>query len=118
MSTFLDRCEPRPQVHQGRTLYFVAGNTTQFRIVVVESGTGQARGPAERPMRLLDAHSPKWILSCGFAGSLVPHIRVGDVVVADSIVDGQGQTGVDDSTLDSPPTRNRESTSGGCSPTT
>jgi adenosylhomocysteine nucleosidase len=30
-------------------------------------------------------------LSCGFAGALVHNIRVGDVVVADSIVDGQGQ---------------------------
>jgi adenosylhomocysteine nucleosidase len=90
MSTFLDRCE-RVRKYSGSNFVFRGGKYDGIRIVVVESGTGQAR--ARRATHaLLDAHSPKWVLSCGFAGSLVPHIRVGDVVVADSIVDGQGQT--------------------------
>jgi adenosylhomocysteine nucleosidase len=89
MSTFLARCE-RVRKYAGSNFVFRGGKYDGIRIVVVESGTGQAR--ARRATHaLLDAHSPKWILSCGFAGALVPGIRVGDVVVADSIVDAQGQ---------------------------
>jgi adenosylhomocysteine nucleosidase len=89
ISTFLARCE-RVRKYTGSNFVFRGGKYDGIRIVVVESGTGQTR--ARRATHaLLDAHSPKWILSCGFAGALVPHIRVGDVVVADSIVDGQGQ---------------------------
>jgi adenosylhomocysteine nucleosidase len=89
MSTFLSRCE-RVRKYVGSNFVFRGGKYDGIRIVVVESGTGQAR--ARRATHaLLDAHSPKWILSCGFAGALVPGIRVGDVVVAESIVDGQGQ---------------------------
>ncbi|HET6327202.1 MAG TPA: 5'-methylthioadenosine nucleosidase [Planctomycetaceae bacterium] len=89
MSTFLARCD-RVRKYTGSNFVFRGGRYDGIRIVVVESGTGQAR--ARRATHaLLDAHSPKWVLSCGFAGALVPNIRVGDVVVADSIVDGQGQ---------------------------
>jgi len=90
MSTFLARCE-RVRKYRGSNFTFRGGKYDGIRIVVVESGTGQAR--ARRASHaLLDAHSPKWILSCGFAGGLVPDVRVGDVVVADSITDGHGQT--------------------------
>jgi adenosylhomocysteine nucleosidase len=89
MAAFLARCE-RVRKYSGANFVFRGGKYDGIRIVVVESGTGQAR--ARRATHaLLDAHSPKWILSCGFAGSLVPSIRVGDVVVADSIVNDQGQ---------------------------
>jgi adenosylhomocysteine nucleosidase len=89
ISAFLARCQ-RVRKYTGSNFVFRGGTYDSIRIVVVESGAGQAR--AHRATHaLLDAHSPKWVLSCGFAGALVPHIRVGDVVVADSIVDAQGQ---------------------------
>src|SRR5262249_11713040 len=89
MSSFLARCE-RVRKYTGANFVFRGGKYDGIRIVVVESGTGQAR--ARRATHaLIDAHSPKWVLSCGFGGALVPNIRVGDVVVADSIVDTQGQ---------------------------
>ena len=89
MAPFLARCE-RVRKYVGSNFVFRGGIYDGIRIVVVESGTGQAR--ARRATHaLLDAHSPRWVLCCGFAGALVPNIRIGDVVVADSIVDGQGQ---------------------------
>ncbi len=89
MSTFLARCD-HVRKYTGSNFVFRGGRYDGIRIVVVESGTGQAR--ARRATHaLIDAHSPKWVLSCGFAGALAPNIRVGDVVVPNSIVDGQEQ---------------------------
>jgi adenosylhomocysteine nucleosidase len=89
MATFLGRCE-RVRKYSGSNFVFRGGKYDGIRIVVVESGTGVARA-RRATQALLDAHSPKWVLSCGFAGALVPNIRVGDVVVANSIVDDRGQ---------------------------
>src|SRR5580700_11578231 len=67
MSTFLARCE-RVRKYSGSNFVFRGGKYDGIRIVVVESGTGQAR--ARRATHaLLAAHSPKWVLSCGFAGA-------------------------------------------------
>jgi adenosylhomocysteine nucleosidase len=89
LAAFLDRCD-HVRKYSGSNFVFRGGRYDGIRIVVVESGTGQVR--ARRATHaILDAHSPKWILSCGFAGALVPKMRVGDLVVADSITDGQGQ---------------------------
>lgn len=89
MAPFLGRCE-RVRKYVGSNFVFRGGRYDDIRIVVVESGTGQAR--ARRATHaILDAHSPKWILSCGFAGALASNIHVGDLVVADSITDDQGQ---------------------------
>jgi adenosylhomocysteine nucleosidase len=90
LAPFLARCE-RVRKYSGSNFVFRGGKYDSIRIVVVESGTGQAR--ARRATHaLLDAHSPKWVLCCGFSGALVPGIQVGDIVVGDSIVDLQGQS--------------------------
>src|SRR5262249_24325166 len=39
---------------------------------------------------LIDGHSPAWIISTGFSGALHPGMKVGDIVVASSIVDNEG----------------------------
>jgi adenosylhomocysteine nucleosidase len=89
MAAFLNRCE-RVRKYVGASFVFRGGKYDNIRVVVVESGAGVAR--ARRATHaLLDAHSPKWILSCGFAGALVPGIRIGDVVVPNSIVNAHGQ---------------------------
>lgn len=90
LGAFLERCE-RVRKYVGYDFAFRGGKYDGIRIVVVESGTGFAR--ARRATHaLIDAHSPKWVLSCGFAGALVPGIQIGDIVVADSIVDTHGQS--------------------------
>lgn len=90
MGAFLERCQ-RVRKYVGENFVFRGGRYDGIRIVVVESGTGFARA-RRATQALIDAHSPKWILSCGFAGALVPAIHVGNIVVADSVVDAHGQS--------------------------
>jgi adenosylhomocysteine nucleosidase len=89
LGAFLERCQ-RVRKYVGSNFVFRGGTYDNIRVVVVQSGTGFARA-RRATQALLDAHSPKWVLSCGFAGALVPSIKVGDIVVADSIVDAHGQ---------------------------
>ena len=90
LGAFLARCE-RVRKYIGSNFVFRGGRYDNIRVVVVESGTGFARA-RRATQALIDAHSPKWILSCGFAGALVPSIKIGDIVVANSIVDTHGQS--------------------------
>jgi adenosylhomocysteine nucleosidase len=96
LGAFLARCD-RVRKYVGAQFVFRGGKyggskyAEGIRVAVVESGTGFARA-RRATFALLDAHSPKWVLSCGFAGALVPSMRVGDIVVADSIVDTHGQS--------------------------
>ena len=59
------------------------------QVVLVESGPG-AENAARATHALLDAHRPGWVFSAGFAGGLDPLLRRGDLVVAQSLADGQG----------------------------
>jgi adenosylhomocysteine nucleosidase len=90
LGAFLDRCQ-RVKKYVGSSFVFRGGRYDKIRIVVVESGTGFARA-RRATQALIDAHSPKWILSSGFAGALVPSVKIGDIVVANSIVDTHGQS--------------------------
>ncbi len=90
LGPFLNRCE-RVRKYVGANFVFRGGKYEGIRVVVVESGTGFARA-RRAALALIDAHSPKWVLSCGFSGSLVPQIKIGHIVVADSIVDLHGQS--------------------------
>lgn len=82
---FLKRCE-RVRSYQGGDFTFKGGRYDGIRIAVVESGAGQVR--AERATRaLIEAHSPRWILSIGFAGGLLPEMRVGHIAVANCVVE-------------------------------
>ena len=89
LGAFLDRCD-RVKKYVGYDFVFRGGRYGAVRVVVVESGTGFARA-RRATFALIDAHSPKWILSCGFAGALVPSMKIGDIVVANSIGDTHGQ---------------------------
>ncbi len=90
LGAFLARCV-RVRKYIGSNFVFRGGRYDNIRVVVVESGTGFARA-RRATQALIDAHSPKWILSCGFGGALVPSIKIGDIVVANSIVDTHGQS--------------------------
>jgi adenosylhomocysteine nucleosidase len=103
LGAFLDRCQ-RVKKYVGSNFVFRGGRYDNIRIVVVESGTGFARA-RRATQALIDAHSPKWILSSGFAGALVPTVKIGDIVVANSIVDTHGQTLVIDVAFPADPGR-------------
>lgn len=88
MGAFLDRCE-RVRKYTGGEFVFRGGRYDEIRIVVVQSGMGFAKA-RRATQALIDAHTPSWILSAGFSGSLSPEMKVGQIVMADSIADLHG----------------------------
>ncbi len=84
IAEFLKRCV-RVKSYTGGDFVFRGGIYDGIRIAVVESGTGQAR--ALRAVQALDdAHRPRWIISCGFAGALQPGVKVGQMLVPNRFV--------------------------------
>src|SRR5690349_13052494 len=78
MGAFLDRCQ-HVKKYTGGDFHFRGGFYDGIRIAVVESGMGFARA-RRATQALLVGHSPKWLLSCGFAGALRPEIPIGSIV--------------------------------------
>ncbi len=89
LGQFMDRCE-RVKHYKGGDLTFRGGRYDGIRIVVAESGMGYARA-RKATQAMIDAHAPKWILSSGFAGALLPTMKLGEIVMANEIVDQHGQ---------------------------
>ncbi|MCH7688438.1 MAG: 5'-methylthioadenosine nucleosidase [Planctomycetes bacterium] len=85
LGAFLDRCE-RVRKYSGGDFVFRGGFYNRIRIAVVQSGMGFPKA-RKATQALIDAHTPNWILSAGFAGALLPGMKIGDIVMADSIVD-------------------------------
>ena len=85
MAAFLRGCD-RVRKNSGGEFTFRGGRIRDIRIA---SGMGFARA-RRATTSLIEAHTPEWILSCGFSGALRPGIEVGHIVVADSIVDTHG----------------------------
>jgi len=57
-------------------------------IVLVRTGVGKQRA-AEAALKTIEQFSPERLLSIGYAGGLVANLEVGDMIVADRIVDVQ-----------------------------
>lgn len=89
LGQFMDRCE-RVKHYKGGDLTFRGGRYDSIRIVVADSGMGYARA-RKATQAMIDAHAPKWILSSGFAGALLPTMKLGEIVMANEIVDQHGQ---------------------------
>lgn len=89
LGAFLDRCQ-KVKKYTGGDFVFRGGFYDGIRIAVVESGMGFSRA-RRATQALLEGHSPRWLLSCGFAGALQSDLSVGSILVADSIVDQHGQ---------------------------
>lgn len=58
-------------------------------VALILSGAG-AEAAARATEALIAGHSPKWVLSAGFAGGLKPQLKRHDVLMADSLADGSG----------------------------
>lgn len=89
LGAFMDRCE-KVKKYTGGDFVFRGGFYDGIRVAVVEAGMGFSRA-RRATQALIDGHSPKWLLSCGFSGSLREDISVGSIVVGNSIVDQHGQ---------------------------
>lgn len=89
VAPFVGRCLP-VQHYKGDRFQIRGLLLHDLRLAVVESGPG-ANLAARATQVLLDGHQPDWILSVGFSGALQPHLKVGDLVVADAIVDREGK---------------------------
>jgi adenosylhomocysteine nucleosidase len=88
IAAFMARCE-NVRKYTGGKFTFRGGRYDEIRIAAVESGMGfaQARSATHA---LIEAHTPPWVLSVGFAGALCDGMKVGEIVMADSIVDTHG----------------------------
>ena len=85
---FLDRCA-RVSNYTGGNFTFRGGRYDDIKVAIVESGMGFARA-RRATQALIDAHTPHWVLASGFCGALQPGVNIGDIVMADSIVDLHG----------------------------
>lgn len=88
LAAFLGRCQ-HVKKYTGGNFKFCGGLYDGIRIAVVESGPGQSRA-ARATQALLDAHTPKWVVSTGFAGALRTELKTGDLVVANRVVTTNG----------------------------
>ncbi len=84
----LKRCA-KVRKYTGGKFTFRGGRYDDIRLAFVQSGMGFAKA-REASKLLIDAHTPDWVLSIGFSGGLLPEMKVGDLVMANSIVDTHG----------------------------
>ena len=89
LAPFLERCEKVKQ-YSGGAFTFRGGMLGDLRIAVVECGAGRTKA-RKATLALLDAHTPRWLLSVGFSGALNTDLKIGDIVVAKSIVGTAGE---------------------------
>ena len=83
IADFLGRCS-KMKTYSGGRFTFRGGIYKDIRVAVVESGPGRDR--ARRATEaLLDAHSPRWVISTGFCGGLVKEMKVAQIVVSNAI---------------------------------
>ncbi len=88
LGAFLERCD-RVKKYTGGKFTFRGGKYDNVRVAIVEAGAGFAR-TRDATHALIDAHTPPWVLSVGFSGALQREMKVGDIVMANAIVDTHG----------------------------
>ena len=70
----------------------------------MECGAGRTRA-RKATLALIDAHTPRWLLSVGFSGALRPDLKIGDIVVANGIVGPAGESLALDLSMTADPAR-------------
>lgn len=88
LGPMLDRCA-RLRKYTGGNFTFRGGRLGEIRLAFVQCGMGPVAA-RQATLALLDGHSPKWIISAGFSGALSETLKIGDIVVGQSLVDEQG----------------------------
>jgi adenosylhomocysteine nucleosidase len=80
----------RQRSYTGGKFKFIGGVLDdKLKVVVVQKAVGFAKS-RKATQALIEAHAPEWVLSVGFGGALQPEMQVGDLVLANSIVDQHG----------------------------
>lgn len=74
---------------QGTDFVARQGTLKGRHVVMIEAGVGPLAA-ARGTQALLAGHRPQWVISAGFSGALDPRLKQGDIVMADSIADGEG----------------------------
>lgn len=59
-------------------------------IILVRSGVGKQRAE-DSTLQVIDRFQPKALISTGYAGAVQPELNVGDLVIADSIAEVNGE---------------------------
>ena len=88
LAPFLQRCLT-PKKYTGGEFTFRGGRYDEARVAIVESGPGFARA-RRATQALLEAHTPAYVVSCGFSGGLRPELKLGHIVMANAITDTHG----------------------------
>ncbi len=88
VAPFLQRCLG-PRKYVGGDFIFRGGRYQEARVALVESGPGFARA-RRATLALIDAHTPRFVISCGFSGALQSDLAVGHIVMANEITDTHG----------------------------
>lgn len=79
------------EVNTMRCATFVerTGQLDSRRVAACESGEGcEAAGRATRD--IIQLHQPKWVISAGFASAITPELRRGNIIMANNLIDQQG----------------------------
>jgi len=85
---FLRRCLTAKK-YTGGEFTFHGGRYDDARVALVESGPGFARA-RRATQALIEAHTPRYVVSCGFSGALQPELKIGHIVMANAITDTHG----------------------------
>ena len=75
---------------QGTDFVARQGTLKGRNVVLIEAGVGPLAA-ARGTQALLAGHRPQWVISAGFSGALDPRLKRGDIIMADSIADGEGR---------------------------
>ncbi|REJ92616.1 MAG: 5'-methylthioadenosine nucleosidase [Planctomycetota bacterium] len=90
MAEFVRKLD-RVKRYTGGSFTFRGGVLKDTRVVVVESGTGVTLA-ARATQAVIDAHTPNWVISAGFAGALQEEMRIGDLVIANEVANESGES--------------------------
>jgi adenosylhomocysteine nucleosidase len=88
VAPLVERCS-KVRKYVGASFTFRGGRYDAAKIAFVESGMGFARARAAT-QALIDGHTPKWVISAGFSGALLPEMKVGDIAIANALADTHG----------------------------
>jgi nucleoside phosphorylase len=80
---FAIRRESKPFIGRLRAMRKWPGRG-RSRVLVVETGVG-LKAARETVEHFVECHRPAFLIAAGYAGSLQPHVRVGDVIVANEV---------------------------------
>jgi adenosylhomocysteine nucleosidase len=83
IAPLMDRCD-KPRKYVGGKFTYRGGRYRHIRLASVECGGGPSRAK-QATQGVIDGHTPDWVISVGFAGSLTPEIPSGAIFVADEV---------------------------------